>query len=43
MNLAIDKTKNLDVKLIIENTAGQGTNLGYKFEHLAYFTRECRR
>jgi len=36
MNLAIDKTKNLDVKLIIENTAGQGTNLGYKFEHLAY-------
>ena len=21
---------------VIENTAGQGTNLGYKFEHLAY-------
>lgn len=25
-----------DVKLIIENTAGQGSNLGYKLEHLAY-------
>ena len=22
--------------LVIENTAGQGSNLGYKFEHLAY-------
>ncbi len=36
MNIAIDKTKNSSVKLIIENTAGQGSNLGYKFEHLAY-------
>ena len=35
MNLAIDATKDSDVKLIIENTAGQGSNLGYKFEHLA--------
>lgn len=34
INFALDKTKN--VKAIIENTAGQGTNLGYKFEHLAY-------
>ena len=34
MNRAIDITK--DVKLVIENTAGQGSNLGYKFEHLAY-------
>jgi deoxyribonuclease-4 len=34
INIALDKTKN--VKAIIENTAGQGTNLGYKFEHLAY-------
>ncbi|MCR8685550.1 deoxyribonuclease IV [Campylobacter ureolyticus] len=25
-----------DVKLVIENTAGQGSNLGYKLEHLAY-------
>ncbi len=36
MNYAIDKTKESRVKLVIENTAGQGTNLGYKFEHLAY-------
>jgi len=36
MNLAIEATKNLNVKLVIENTAGQGTNLGYKFEHLSY-------
>ena len=34
MNIALDKTKN--VKAVIENTAGQGSNLGYKFEHLAY-------
>jgi len=36
INIAIDATPNSRVKLIIENTAGQGTNLGYKFEHLAY-------
>jgi len=36
MNLAIEQTKDLDVKLVIENTAGQGSNLGYKFEHLAH-------
>jgi deoxyribonuclease-4 len=36
MNLAIEATRELDVKLVIENTAGQGTNLGYKFEHLAH-------
>jgi deoxyribonuclease-4 len=36
MNWAIEQTKDLDVKLVIENTAGQGSNLGYKFEHLAH-------
>ena len=36
MNLAIEATKDLNVKLVIENTAGQGSNLGYKFEHLAH-------
>ncbi len=36
LNLAIDATPNSDVKLVIENTAGQGSNLGYKFEHLAH-------
>ena len=34
INIALDKTSN--VKAVMENTAGQGTNLGYKFEHLAY-------
>ena len=36
LNLAIEATKELEVKLVIENTAGQGSNLGYKFEHLGY-------
>ena len=36
MNLAIEATKKSNVALVIENTAGQGSNLGYKFEHLAY-------
>ena len=34
MNKVLDKTSG--VKLVLENTAGQGSNLGYKFEHLAY-------
>lgn len=33
INITLDKTKN--VVAVIENTAGQGSNLGYKFEHLA--------
>lgn len=33
INLALDKTAN--VIAVIENTAGQGSNLGYTFEHLA--------
>jgi deoxyribonuclease-4 len=36
MNIAIEATKDLKVKLVIENTAGQGTNLGYRFEHLGH-------
>ena len=36
LNVAIEATKDSNVKLVIENTAGQGTNLGYKFEHLAH-------
>jgi deoxyribonuclease-4 len=36
MNIAIEATRDSDVKLVIENTAGQGTNLGYRFEHLAH-------
>ncbi|MFC0178936.1 deoxyribonuclease IV [Thorsellia kenyensis] len=33
INMALDATSN--VIAVIENTAGQGSNLGYKFEHLA--------
>ncbi|GIC76389.1 deoxyribonuclease IV [Moritella sp. F3] len=33
INLALEKSTS--VKAVIENTAGQGTNLGYTFEHLA--------
>jgi len=34
INIALNQTQN--VTAVIENTAGQGTNLGYKFEHLEY-------
>lgn len=33
INLALQKTEG--VTAVIENTAGQGTNMGYRFEHLA--------
>lgn len=33
INIALDSTQG--VTAVIENTAGQGSNLGYKFEHLA--------
>ncbi|CAL4319920.1 deoxyribonuclease IV [Buchnera aphidicola] len=33
INIALEKTKN--VTAVIENTAGQGTNVGYRFEHLS--------
>jgi len=34
VNIALDKTRG--VTAVLENTAGQGSNLGYKFEHLRY-------
>jgi len=34
INRALEKTTG--VTAVIENTAGQGTNLGFRFEHLAY-------
>ena len=34
INHALDKTKG--VTAVIENTAGQGTNMGHRFEHLRY-------
>ncbi len=33
MNAAIEATE--EVMLVIENTAGQGSNVGYRFEHIA--------
>lgn len=36
MNRAADETKGYRVKMIVENTAGQGTVVGYSLEHLAY-------
>ncbi len=33
INIALEKTKG--VTAVIENTAGQGSNLGYKFEHIS--------
>jgi deoxyribonuclease-4 len=32
VNIALDRTK--DVIAVLENTAGQGSNIGYRFEHL---------
>ena len=34
INIALDKTS--DVAAVIENTAGQGSNLGWRFEHIAH-------
>ena len=34
INFALDKTSG--VTAVIENTAGQGTNVGFSFQHLAY-------
>jgi deoxyribonuclease-4 len=34
VNIVLDKTKG--VTAVIENTAGQGSHVGYKFEHLAH-------
>jgi deoxyribonuclease IV len=34
INIVLDKTKG--VKAVIENTSGQGSNMGFRFEHLAY-------
>ncbi len=34
VNIALDRTRG--VSAVIENTAGQGSNVGYKFEHLKF-------
>jgi deoxyribonuclease-4 len=42
MNKAIAKTRSSEVTLAIETTAGQGTNLGYKFEHITYLIENIK-
>ena len=34
INMALERTKGITA--VLENTAGQGSNLGFRFEHLAY-------
>jgi deoxyribonuclease-4 len=36
MDIALEQTDGQAVEIWLENTAGQGTNLGHRFEHLAY-------
>lgn len=40
INLTLEHTKG--VTAVIENTAGQGTNMGYRFEHLAKIIEKVR-
>jgi len=35
INLILNKRKGLNISLLLETTAGQGSNLGYKFENLS--------
>lgn len=42
LNFVIGKTRGCNVLLLLENTAGQGTNIGYKFEHLADIIKRVR-
>ncbi|ASM35393.1 endonuclease IV [Campylobacter sputorum subsp. bubulus] len=39
INYLLQNTQN--VTLVIENTAGQGSNLGFDFSHLAYLVQNC--
>ncbi len=40
VNIALDETEG--VTAVLENTAGQGSNLGWKFEHLAYIIERIK-
>ena len=42
LNVVLQKTEKLDTTPLLENTAGQGTNLGYRFEHLAAIIEQVR-
>ena len=36
LDIVLEMTDRLDVEIWLETTAGQGTNLGHRFEHLGY-------
>ncbi|MDR4497026.1 MAG: deoxyribonuclease IV [Candidatus Scalindua sp.] len=40
INIALDKTTG--VMAVLENTAGQGTNMGFRFEHIAEIIHEVK-
>ena len=42
INILLKRGKGFKVTLLLETTAGQGTNLGYKFEHLAKIIKMVR-
>jgi deoxyribonuclease-4 len=42
LDRARDETPGYGVQVLLENTAGQGTNLGHKFEHLATLLSSVR-
>ena len=42
IDLTIEKFPGLQTVVLLETTAGQGTNLGYKFEHLAYLIKNSK-
>lgn len=37
----LERSGSTAVRLLLENTAGQGTNLGHRFEHLGRIVEEC--
>ena len=43
LNRALERTEGAQVEVVLENTAGQGTSLGYRFEHLAEVLAEVER
>jgi deoxyribonuclease-4 len=42
LNAVLFRTRALRVDVLLENTAGQGTNLGWKFSHLGDIIAACR-
>lgn len=43
LNEALQRTEGLAVGCLLENTAGQGTSLGWRFEHLATILEQVQR